>query len=269
MEIQKVPSTWTAANGWMKAMSAWNKQQMDAIEEAGAESAVARFRDFKVFADGQHVTNGFADNLLPGVKDVDPLAPGWQLAIPGEWEPSLIVLPNAGLDAASGARTEPVERLLHIAGINEYVSASGDISRGIIEGYADSRAFPQSPDPVSPAIDSGNNWMRAMFDVGNDNSEITDNATDRNDNLPYNQVNYPGGETQLAGLDYHDAINITSTTVGGKSTAKGGVFPCGLIKLKYSSTLGAVGDNDYLSFLQVHLVPGSARGYMTETMQEM
>ena len=26
-------------------------------------------------------------------------------------------------------------------------------SRGIIEGYADSRAYPQSPDPVSPDID--------------------------------------------------------------------------------------------------------------------
>ena len=36
----------------------------------------------------------------------------------------------------------------------------------------DSRAYPQSPDPVSPAIDSGNNWLRAMFDVGNDNQKL-------------------------------------------------------------------------------------------------
>ena len=262
MEISRVPSTWTAANGWMKAMSAWNKQQMDAVEEAGAESAVARFRDFKIFADEQHVANGFADNLLPGVKL--GATPGWQVAIPGEWEPSQIVVPNILADA-SGSEVDPVEYLLHMTGINN----NSGLSRGIIEGYADSRAFPHSPDPVAPAIGSSQNWLRQMFDVGNDNVPITSNATERNDELPYRQVEYPGGEIQLPGMDFHDAINITSTTVGGKSTAKGGVFPCGLVKLKYSSTLGATQQGEYLSVLQIHLVPGSARGYMTETMQEM
>jgi len=264
MEISRVPSTWTAANGWMKAMSAWNKQQMDAIEEAGAESAVARFRDFKIFADPQHVANGFGANLLPGVKDATALTPGWQVASPGEWEPSEIVVPNV-VDSGSGALVDPVEYLLHMTGINN----NGGASRGIIEGYADSRAFPQSPDPVAPAIGSSQNWLRQMFDVGNDNTDITTNATERNDELPYRQVEYPGGEIQLPGMDFHDAINITSTTVGGKSTAKGGVFPCGLVKLKYSSTLGATQQGEYLSVLQIHLVPGSARGYMTERMQEM
>lgn len=259
MEISRIPSTWTAANGWKKSMEAWNRQQMEAIEAAGAESAVARFRDFKIFADPLHVSNGYADNLMPGIKDATPLTPGWQVAIPGDWEPSQIVVPNV-----DGVTIAPAEYLLHMCGINN----NAGVSRGIIEGYADSRAFPQSPDPVSPPIPSGANWLRDMFDVGNDSSLITENATDNNDELPYNQVNYPGGEVQLPGMDFHDAINITSTTVGGKSTAKGGIFPCGLIKLKYSATLGAVGD-DYLSVLQIHLVPGSARGYMTEPMQEM
>ena len=263
MDISRIPSTWTSANGWMKAMSAWNKQQMDAIEEAGAESAVARFRDFKVFADERHVSNGFAANLMPGVKDANPLAPGWQVAIPGEWEPSKIVVPNL-VDTGSGALVDPVEYLLHMTGINN----NGGTSRGIIEGYADSRSFPQSPDPVAPAIGSSQNWLRQMFDVGNDNVPITTNATERNDELPYRQVEYPGGEIQLPGMDFHDTINITSTTVSGKSSAKGGIFPCGLIKIKYDSSLGASG-TVYQSVLQIHLVPGPQRGYMTETMQEM
>jgi len=260
MDISRIPQTWTAANGWMKAMSAWNKQQMDAIEDAGAESAVARFRDFKIFADEKHVDNGFAENLLPGVKDANALSPGWIIATPGEWEPSEIVVPNI-----DGVTITPAEYLLHMTGVNN----NGGISRGIIEGYADSRAFPQSPDPVSPAIGSGANWLRDMFDVGNDNAEITGNATDRNDDLPYVQVDYPGGQNQLFGMDFHDAINITSTTVSGKATAKGGVFPCGLIKLKYSSALGATEEDVYTSVLQIHLVPGSQRGYLTERMQEM
>lgn len=269
MDIHRIPQTWSASGGWMKTMSAWNRQQMEAIEKAGAESAVARFRDFKIFADEKHVANGFGDNLLPGVKDANALTPGWIIAKPGEWEASQIILPNAGLDPASGARTEPRENYLHMTGANEFV-VGADVSRGIIEGYADSRAFPQSPDPVSPVISSGNNWLRAMFDVGNDNEEITENATDKNDDLPYNQIDYPGGQNQLQGMDFHDTINITSTTVSGKSSAKGGVFPCGLIRLKYSSTLGADPTTGvYQSVLQIHLVPGGRRGYLTERMQEM
>ncbi len=46
--ISKLPNTWVTSNAWEKAFRAWNKQQMDAIEEAGAESSLARFRDFKV-----------------------------------------------------------------------------------------------------------------------------------------------------------------------------------------------------------------------------
>lgn len=261
MDIAKIPQTWPVAQGWKKAMDAWNKQQMHAVEAAGADTAVARFRDFKIFADPLHVSNGYGDNLLPGIKSPVP-GIEWELAAPGMWEPSEIVLPNT--IAQGGSFVEPSERYLHMVGVN----VNGSISRGIIEGYADSRAFPQSPDPVSPDIASSQNWMARMFDVGNDINETLENATEHNDELPYQQVDYPGGSVQLRGMDFHDSINITSTTVGGKSTAKGGVFPCGLIRLKYSTTLGAT-EAGYLSVLQVHLVPGNSRGYMTESMLEM
>ena len=39
----------------------------------------------------------------------------------GEWESSLIVLPNADVDPVSGARTEPRETSLHMVGANEVV----------------------------------------------------------------------------------------------------------------------------------------------------
>jgi len=261
MDIAKVPSSWAAAQGWKKAMSAWDKQQMEAVEDGGAETAVARFRDFKVFADPEHVSKGYGANLLPGVKNPVP-GVEWELATPGMWQPSEIVLPNT--IAEGGSFVLPSERYLHMVGVN----VNGSSSRGIIEGYADSRSFPQSPDPVSPDIASSQNWMARMFDSGNDINETLQNATEHNDELPYPQVDYPGGAIQLRGMDFHDSINITSTTVGGKSSAKGGLFPCGLIRLKYSTTLGAVGE-EFLSVLQIHLVPGSGRGYMTETMQEM
>lgn len=259
LTCQKLPNTWVTSNAWEKAFRAWNKQQMDAIEEAGAESAVARFRDFKIHADVTHVTAGFASNLLPH----DGAFPVPQPYTAGEWQDSIIVLPNADLDPVSGARTEPREVQLHMCGTNEAVIGAGT-SRGIIEGYADSRAYPQSPDPVSPAIDSGNNWLRAMFDVGNDNEDITDNATDRNDNLPYPQVDYPGGQTQAPTLQVHDSGLATGTTIGGMTRMKGGNFPCGLMRFTWSPT--SVTSS---IAIEIDLVPGDHRGYLCEPMTEM
>ena len=63
--IQKLPDTWMCDNAYTKAYHAWKRQQDDAIEEAGGESAVAAFRDFKVHMDVTHVTAGFTGNLLP------------------------------------------------------------------------------------------------------------------------------------------------------------------------------------------------------------
>ena len=246
--VSKLPNTWVVSNAWEKAFRAWNKQQMDAIEEAGAESAVARFRDFKIFADVDHVNKGFANNLIPFGHNL------------GEWEESLIVVPNQ-LPDASGSNIEPIEYKLHMVGINN----NGGISRGIVEGYADSRAYPQSPDPVSPVIASNDNWLRAMFDVGADTSEITDNATDRNDNLPYPQVEYPGGELNAVIMQPHDREFLSSTTIGGTTRLKGGNFPCGLIKVAAVN----LAEPTFSLSLQVDLIPGPHRGYLCEPMTEM
>jgi len=257
LRIQSLPNTWITSNAWEKAFRAWNKQQMDAIDEAGAESSVARFRDFKIHADVTHVTAGFAGNLLPQDGGLPPAS-----FAAGEWEPSQVVIPNI-LPDASGTNIEPQEVLLHMVGINN----NGGISRGIVEGYADSRAFPQSPDPVGPDINSNNNWLRQMFDVGNDNSDITDNATNRNDNLPYPQVEYPGGETQAPSLTNHDLVSLSGTTIGGTSRGKGGNFPCGLIRFDWANSADSA--NSYGLVIQIDLVPGHHRGYLAEPMTEM
>jgi hypothetical protein len=243
MGIYKLPQTWSMTNAWQKSFSAWNKQQREAIDDAGASSAVAAFRDFKIHADVTHVTSGFGNNLKPtdGLNSV---------AVMGEWEPSLIVLPNFVGDT-------PAERTLHMVGTN----VNGTTSRGMIEGYADSRAYPQSPDPVSPDIDSSGNWLARMFDTGNDINEILENATERNDELPYTQVDYPGGQTQLKGLQIVDAAYFSAGTNSNKLYLKGDNFPCGLIRIV--STAGINTE------LLIDLVPGSHKGYMCQPMSEM
>jgi hypothetical protein len=271
--ISKLPNTWVTSNAWEKSFRMWDKQQKDDLEEAGGQSAMAKFRDFKVFMEPNHVDQYVAagsdlnaTNLLP-VALSGPIALGapatFTLANGGEWQPSDIVVPNLIPDA-SGSEVDPSEFLLHMVGTNNHLG----LSRGMIAGYAQSRSFPQSPDPVSPSLSSDLNWMRQMFDVGNDNAEVVANATGKNDELPYPQTTYPGGTIQLAGLQIHDTVNIypTDSTPGaviGTQRIKGGNFPCGLIAIDWNST-----QNKGLSIL-IDLVPGNHRGYLCEPMTEM
>jgi hypothetical protein len=248
--VNRIPTTWVAYQAWKKAFVAWNEQQKSALEESGAEDARARFSDFKIHADVTHVTAGFAGNLLP----IDANAVTYAA---GEWEASQIVVPNA-LPDGTGSTVDSAEYTLHMVGVNNNAGQS----RGVIEGYADSRAYPQSPDPVSPDLDSSQNWMARMQNVGKEQPDVLDNATDRNDNLPYPQVNYPGGETQAANLTYHDTSFITATTVGGTSRMKGGVFPAGLIRILSTLTI----PQNEAAILQINLVPGEHRGYLCEAM---
>jgi len=248
MSVSRIPHTWVAANAWKKAFNAWNKQQKEALAESGGQSAAAKFRDFKIYLDVDHVTAGFAANALPIDFAGTP-------ATAGEWEASQIVIPNAGAPGVND------ERYLHMVGAN----FNNPSSRGIIEGYADSRAFPQSPDPVSPNLDSTNNWLSQMFDVGDNIGDVLDNATDKNDNLPYTQVNYPGGETQMPTVQYHDSAFITGTTVGGITHMRGGQFYCGLIRLDSNLTI----PEQNSAILQIVLVPGNHRGYLCEPMGDV
>jgi hypothetical protein len=268
--VNTIPHTWPVASGWVKAFHAWKDQQDEAIAESGSESAVARFRDFKVHADVQHVTYGFAANLDPLTLGpgnlVGPypagLVTGPTVYTAEEWESSQIVVPNILADA-SGSLVDPTEYKLHMIGINN----NGGLSRGIVDGYASSRSYPQSPDPVSPLISGTVNWMRLMSDVGNDTSEITDNATNRNDELPYDQDSYPGGQNNFAQLECQGYVSNASTV--GIRTFNTGPFtaPCGLIRLDflYQDAVSDAGENNIVT---VELVPGNHRGYLCETMEE-
>ena len=127
--VLKIPDTWSASNAWLKAFHAWKDQQDIAVEDAGAQSAVARYRDFKVHADVIHATAGFGNNLQP--LDVSGTA-----FLPGEWEASTIVIPNYG---GPGVNYEPFLNM-----VGDDIGGAGG-SKGIIKGYENSRAYPHSP----------------------------------------------------------------------------------------------------------------------------
>ncbi len=249
VRIETLPTTWVSSNAWHKAFAMWKKQQDEAIADSGSESAVAKFRDFKIFMDTVHVDAGAAANLLPTYGD------GSANFSPGEWDMSQIVVPNVISDGSSDV--DPAEYYLHMVGVNN----NAGVSRGIIAGYAASRSYPQSPDPVEPGVEGTDNWMNRMFNVGNDNPVVVANAVDHNDDLPYPQVDYPGGDTQAPGLQLHSAHAISATTISNRFMIPGCTIPCGLLKFTNDTGVNAQ--------LQIHLVPGDYRGYLAEPMQDM
>ncbi len=249
VSISKIPNTWVASNAWHKVYSFWLKQQNQAIADSGTQSAVAKYRDFKIHANVGHVTTGFGTNLIP----VDFTGASF---LTGEWQASQIVIPQLDPDA-SGTLIEPREFDLHMVGDNNH----GGISRGVISGYANSRAFPQSPDPVSPSVETSDNWMRAMFDVGSDTSEIVANATLKNDDLPYDQDDYPGGELNAPTLEIVHETTLIASVNSTSRKLSGTNVPCGLLQIV--NTVNGPID------LFIHLVPGNSRGYLTQPMQDM
>jgi len=272
--ISKLPETWVMSNAWEKGFRSWQEMNEKALEDT--ESIRPRFLDFKIYADATHHAAGFAGNLLP-TADLVAATP----ALPGEWESSKVTLPT---NAISNIATDFE---LVAVGVN-YPGTSPATTLdavSLIEGYASSRGLPYPSDPNVPddADDVGpsatpENWMGALKNDGSDqDKDVLDRmvgAAAENNQAPYPFENdgvsvdtmYPNGANQLTGLQIHDVDTITGTTVGGITRVKGGLFPCGLVRVDVENTSvdTSMGVN-----LLIELVPGSHRGYLCEPMTDM
>ncbi len=267
--LQKLPETWVMSNSWEKSFRAWQKMNDEALEES--ESVRPRFLDFKIYADVAHHAAGFGANLLPiNIQGT---------AVPGEWESSKLLVPVTGPAATDPGQV--TEREFIATGPNyPGVGGSGLNAVSIINGYANSRALPDVLDPNTPDdagdADGGTpeNWMSALFNEGTQQTdEVLNVLTDENNIAPYPFENdgvnldtmYPGGETQLTGLQIHDLEYVTGTTVGGTTRLHGGMFPCGLMGFRLANS----GDASISHLIKIDLVPGTHRGYLATPMTEM
>ncbi|AXH77236.1 MAG: hypothetical protein [Cressdnaviricota sp.] len=253
--VSAAQNTWVVSNAWEKSFRHWQRQQNEALEDGGSQSAKARFNDFKVYLDKNHQQTGNLDPVNMGPFDVvGPFPTAVVTSIPplaGEWEYSQIVIPN---DGAVGVTNE---YNLTIHGTD---TAS---TKGMALGYARSRSYPQSPDPATPTV--RNSWMQQMFDVGDDNSDVLDNAEFRNNELPYDQDDYPGTPANYQ-YPENKAWCFNRSTVGVNTFNLGGmVAPCGLLRIDQLFSTGSPTD----LILEIELLPGTTRGYHLESMTEM
>jgi len=271
--VSKLPETWVMSNAWEKAYHAYRKMNEIALEES--ESVRPRFEDFKIYADVVHHQAGYVGNLLPTATLV-----GISPATPGEWESSKLLLPVTGPATTTPGVTFEREMVAVGANFPGNSPVTGLNAVSLIEGYANSRALPNILDPNVPDdaqhSDGGapENWLGALFNDGSaQDADVLSVLTSENNLAPYPFENdgihldtmYPNGETQLTGLQIHDVDTITSTTVGGVSRIKGGLFPCGLMRFDVLNT----GDSTMGVNIIIDLVPGTHRGYLCQPMQDM
>ena len=263
--VSKLPETWVMSNAWEKGFRVWQRMNNEALRES--ESVRPRFLDFKVYANADHHAAGFAANLLP-----ESFA---GTAVAGEWAPSKVHIPSSSPGYLAADR-----EMIAVGASYPGNGASGFNAVSLIEGYAASRALPNIEDPNTPDdmrdADGAapENWQVALFNDGTQQeSDVLDDMSRDNNIAPYpfendgvnNDTMYPNGANQLTGLQVHDIEFQTTTTIGGITRIKGGMFPCGLMALQFEADAGPVPD----IIMQVDLVPGNHRGYLCEPMTEM
>ncbi len=262
--ISKLPNSWVMSNAWEKGFRAWQHMIKNATDEAGNESIKGKFLDFKIYADRQHHQDGFGANLRPDDAEGNT-------ANLGQWQPSEIEVPSA-----SGSAASTTWELIAVGASNPGVGSSGYDAKSLIAGYEVSRALPYSEDPNSPADSNslGENWIMSLFTEGTQQDpDVIEMLEVTGDKAPYpfegdgtnTDTMYPGGAINLPALQVHSYEYITGTTVGGQTVARGGNFPCGLIKFDCLNT----GSRTANIAIVVELVPGNHRGYLCEPMTEM
>jgi len=266
--ISKLPETWVMSNAWEKGFRTWQRMNNEALAES--ESVRPRFLDFKIYADDAHHAAGYGANLLP----YSPLT--LLNILPGEWESSKYEIPTG----SAGGQGATASREVVAVGRNyPGLGASGLDAVSLIEGYAASRGLPNVLDPNAPGdaddVDGFNpdNWIAATFNEGTTQTEgVLEDMISENNIAPYPFENdgvygdtmYPNGANQFSGLQLHDFETVSGTTIGGITRIKGGMFPCGLMRIDHQTS-----DSNGNIVLQIDLVPGNHRGYLCEPMTEM
>lgn len=249
ISIARLPESWPCINGWEKGYHIWRESQDQVLD---LEPGIAgRYADFKVFMNSAHQVAGVAGNLLP-----QSFAVSFGGSEVYDWDASTIQIPN---DPATG---QTAEYNFHVVG------ASTPVSKGLISGYASSRARPQQIDPNVVDHSGNEGWMREAFDVGEDLDDIREDIEDDNDSPPY-VVGAPGsalsfypGGTQQGGLQL-ETVMFTRDGLGTQTHSGGFTAPCGLLRVVAASDPGT----DVV--LKITLMPGDYKGVMARGMREV
>ncbi len=256
--ILTAPDNYVTKNACKKAFHMWDKMQKAATDESGMSASKARFRDFKVFLNPAHRSN-VATEMRP-VNDFNSgISPSQ-----GEWEMSELIYPSDDPDAQP-----QTDAFMHICGphVNNNGSTQGPtaefdpynvLSVGLIQAYRQSRRVVPEPSPGVGGVVTKNPYGE-LFDYGDVNEDILDDALFDNDRTPYSDTDYVGDANWgTAGLQNSGELRIqTAQTV---NVTGGFIAPFGLIGIRTNQDSG-------IMRIKVMLVPADNKyGVLSEAI---
>ena len=268
--VDTLPHTWVCSNAWEKGFRAWDRMNKE-FGLTETPSIKPRFYDFKIFMNEIHYSSfvtaeaGFQNNFTPvSGETLIPIhyspADNAQNIIDitdSEWDYSKYEVPSNSVPGSSN----PYH--IYMTG-----SAFTGLSVGLIQNYAQSRAVPISPDPEINTAGPDNIWT-SLFDQGTEQSdEVLASLADDNDELPYSQMNYPGGSTNQAHLETVDQMVVRNTIGLSRKTTGSFTAPCGLLQINSAGFADDPAD-DEAHWMTIYLAPGPTKGYLTQPMKDM
>jgi len=245
--VSTAGDTWSVQNSFIKAKALWN--QMNALVLKDNPSIKGTWHDFKVRLD-DHMQAAGTQTVLDG--DLNAV-------LDGEWDYSTFVMPQHEVDPATGLPLAADEFTSHLVGDNTATSM------GLVKAYGESRSTVQPVDPAVPASMS-TSFFNLLTDSGSQEPELADVIEDANDEPPYHETAYPGGQSNA------DSAWIQQVGMASGSIPLGRVpgfqAECGLIKFTMAGFLSnGAGDPSFEEILViVHLMPGNYQGVLAENM---
>ncbi len=278
VDVHRLPNTWVLVNSVVKARAEWLEQQNEILEETDGWSAVAKYRDFKMYYNQYHATGIAHDGtavptILPsGFLDL-AAAQAIDSGAKMEWDYSEVVLPNYG-----GTPGNTVDVALHAIGPDNYT-----ISASAVVAYAESRSRPHPTDP-SVVAETGSSQLEGglyteMEDLGQIAESLQDNLRFENDSAPY----LIGGVDSLYEFYPGGANNPETTTSSDPGVLVDRLFLRGNTALAsdqtgpFSAHLGMLWFNNAYTAADVTtavtarivIMPGSYHGVMARDMKDV
>ncbi len=176
--VLKMPETWVYRNAYKKAKALWEEMNDQVLDHE--DNIQGTYHDFKIYMDADQAGQTIQDSGNTGGTILTPYASdgaggiqwtqanfqGTGSAPLADWNWSQVTIPN---DPSSGSTTS-----YYLTGVGADTAAT----KGIIQGYGQSRTRVTSPDPNVP-ITGG--WMNDLFDDGEQLDELRDIIQDDND----------------------------------------------------------------------------------------
>lgn len=243
VKVATAGNTWIVQNAHTKGHALWNQMQELVLEDN--PSIKGTWHDFKIQLSDSASTP----------RSLEALAGDGGLYLDGEWNLATYVMPQHEVDPATGLPLPAVELTATLIG--------GDTAskRSLVKAYQESRATVQPFDPAVPAAMS-TSFFNLLTDSGSQEPELADVIEGENDEPPYDQGNYPGGEVNADSAVIVGYGAISASEVDGR--IGGFVAPCGLLEIQvngYDAAGNAVADANMPEIeLLLHVAPGPYKG---------